>query len=266
MKFLIILICLLIERFVSLGKWRSFTWFDRGKQLLARYFPNRPDLIPIVIIMLPVIVIAMFSQVLRHQGFVLIYLLFSIALICYCLGPANLWRELKQGSKLEPAIENKEAQPTSNYCQPTWPITAEQGIFTVLFWFVVIGPAAAFLYRLLRQHAQEGPIVPSDEGNMTTGDGNTTAQSLVALLDWLPTRLFIFGYALAGEFKQVFAILQKNLNVGLSATYDMLKESGLAALGLTTPLERINPRLVIELLDRTFIIWLIILGLVYMSH
>ncbi|MEQ9394981.1 regulatory signaling modulator protein AmpE [Haliea sp.] len=59
--------------------------------------------------------------------------------------------------------------------------------FAVVFWFVLLGPAAALGYRLLQQYRE----AEGDEG---------PAASILFLLDWLPARLLLVTFTLAGDF------------------------------------------------------------------
>lgn len=70
-------------------------------------------------------------------------------------------------------------------------VEANEQLYGVLFWFILLGPAGALLFRLsgaLRR------VVPRD--------GELVAWSLQFhwLLAWVPARLSALGYALAGSF------------------------------------------------------------------
>lgn len=59
--------------------------------------------------------------------------------------------------------------------------------FAVVFWFVLLGPVAALGYRLLQLYRDAS----GDEG---------PAPVLLFLLDWLPVRLLLATFAIAGDF------------------------------------------------------------------
>ena len=76
---------------------------------------------------------------------------------------------------------------------------AQRRWFGVLFWFLLLGPVGALLYRL---------SVLSVEGEMatqlppTTGEG---ARRLLAVLDWPVAQLMTLAMALVGNFDTVLA-------------------------------------------------------------
>lgn len=59
--------------------------------------------------------------------------------------------------------------------------------FAVVFWFVLLGPVAALGYRLLQQYREA-------EG------GEGPAVTVLFLLDWVPARLLLVTFTLAGDF------------------------------------------------------------------
>ena len=81
-------------------------------------------------------------------------------------------------------------------------VQANNRIFGVIFWFMVLGPAGAWLYRvsdLLRRRAafeaarQGVPRMRGDLGSMLT--------DLHGILAWIPARLAALSYAVAGSFE-----------------------------------------------------------------
>ena len=81
-------------------------------------------------------------------------------------------------------------------------VQANNRIFGVIFWFMVLGPAGAWAYRvsdLLRRRAafeaarQGVPRMRGDLGSVLT--------DLHGVLAWIPARLAALSYALAGSFE-----------------------------------------------------------------
>ncbi len=80
-------------------------------------------------------------------------------------------------------------------------VQANNRIFGVVFWFVVLGPTGAWLFRvldLMRHHAAFR-LVPDSSGDHST---STAILSLHGVMAWLPGRLLAIGYALAGSFEE----------------------------------------------------------------
>ena len=71
--------------------------------------------------------------------------------------------------------------------------------FGVLFWFLLLGPAGALLYRLVSLSAQgeAQKVLPAAQGE--------AAKLFVALLNWPVAHLMTFGLALAANFDGVLA-------------------------------------------------------------
>jgi membrane protein required for beta-lactamase induction len=73
-------------------------------------------------------------------------------------------------------------------------VQAVNRVFGVVFWFLVLGPAGAWLFRvtdLMRRRAAFAP---------PPGAAGDAARALQGLLAWLPARLMAAGFALAGSF------------------------------------------------------------------
>jgi AmpE protein len=87
-------------------------------------------------------------------------------------------REVDPG--LEPEALHQQLQASLYY-------DGFQRWFAVVFWFVLLGPVAALAYRLLQLCRD-------------AGDGEGPAVSLLFLLDWIPVRLLVATFAVAGDF------------------------------------------------------------------
>ena len=68
--------------------------------------------------------------------------------------------------------------------------------FGVLFWFFLLGPGGALLYRLSRQLGHDSSLA-LDSG------ARTSARYLANALDWLPAQLMVFTLALVGHWDAV---------------------------------------------------------------
>lgn len=71
--------------------------------------------------------------------------------------------------------------------------------FGVLFWFLVLGPAGALLYRLTQLLAYS-PALAGVQGEV----GRGFAHKLATLLDWAPAHLMALALAIASDFDAVF--------------------------------------------------------------
>lgn len=140
-------------------------------------------------------------------------------------------------------------------------IAANARLFAVIFWFLILGPVGACLYRLI------GLLSPGAQTTTSEYDIAHAAQTVQAILDWFPIRLLTFLFALSGHFVQVLETWRKYFSFGLNNNETMLTECGIAALGLQDqdkdkiPEDGSAERHAAGLIDRVFI-FLIVVALI----
>jgi membrane protein required for beta-lactamase induction len=222
MNFLALLLGLGVERLLThLFHLREFRWldplFDRG---FARITTTKRGLamagvaVLAIVIVLPVAVISILLQ----DKFVQIpYFVFAVLVLLFSLGPRDLAEEANDYCT---AVENdatEEAERTGKELLERKPpidepdrsisveraiyIQANNRIFGVVLWFVLLGPTGAWLFRvldLMRRRAAYQSVRASELG---TGPKTVVAiETLHGIFAWLPARLLMVGYALAGSF------------------------------------------------------------------
>lgn len=270
MTFIITLISLIIERFFHWSQLRHWRWFDGYQQMLQKRFEKMSAPALLVILILPiVIVVGLVNYLLSGWGYGIFKLLFGILVLTYCLGPKNLWMELYAcltELKTDPkkAIERVQTafailpQDNSQAFHQAFTraifVEAQHRIFSVIFWFMVLGPIGAVLYRATALCAQQ--------------DGETAkyAHQAQEWLDWLPVRVVTFLFALGGHFSQVLPRWKQGVQTGVEANHTVLTECGMAALDAATTNELSEDgdaeKEVIELIDRVLVMSLVILAVV----
>ena len=203
---------------------RELRWldpiFDHADRALGGRTGPRGDLRPrsslLAVLTVPV---AIASQMLGPQLLHLLQFVFAVVVLLLSFGPRDLkdevddyvgalerndrdevTRRAKELLESTPALRGgasaREAVEEAIFVQ------ANNRIFGVIFWFMVLGPAGAWLYRvsdLLRRRAafeaarQGVPRMRGDLGSMLT--------DLHGILAWIPARLAALSYALAGSFE-----------------------------------------------------------------
>ncbi len=271
MTFIIILVSLVIERFFHWSHLRNWQWFSRYQQWLSTHVGKWPSYLALAVCILPLlIVVGAVNGLLDGWLYGVLKLIFGIIILMYCLGPNNLWVQVyncinalnKEDSKA--AIE--QVKTAFGISQPDSPqafhqafvsaifVAANQRVFAILFWFVVLGPAGAVLYRSIALCT-----MPSSIGLM-----NVAAQ-VQRVLDWLPARLFTLIFALGGHFTKVFKMWKDSIRSGLSLNDKLLADCGIAALDISTdgrlPEDGSAEKETLALLDRAFVIALVILAM-----
>ena len=92
--------------------------------------------------------------------------------------------------------------------------------FAVVFWFVLLGPAAALAYRLFRLLGNRPETSPEEQQLL---------DQAIQFLEWLPARLLAFTFAVVGDFDRVVSAVRAHL-MEPSRAPDLLADSGHAAL------------------------------------
>lgn len=104
-------------------------------------------------------------------------------------------------------------------------------VFAPLFWFAVLGPAGALLYRLAQTLAalwREPEAVPGGE----RGQFGSFAAQAFAVIDWLPQRLTAIGFAVVGDFEDAIHCWRTQAARWHDAGSGILLASGAGALGV----------------------------------
>jgi membrane protein required for beta-lactamase induction len=213
--------------------------------------------------------------------FGLLGLVFAIAVLVFCLGPRDLGLELTE-YRAALTTDNDElatrlargmlgTEPPDDMDEQARAVThavltqANVRIFGVLFWFAVLGPFGAVLYRavaeLCRHLAQ------------THDDYAWAARRLNGILDWLPARLTAFGYALSGNFEAAVLRWRSSsageAHWGLPAD-DVLVAAGTGALDLDED-SRDNftwdqvLQSAMSLVWRTLVMWVFVIALLTLA-
>lgn len=220
MGLIVIIISLILERaFGHLQYVRRLDWFPGYRDTLFSRVPESwtSGVGGVILVLAPVVLAALFLQWLLGDvlwGFP--ELLFSIAVVTYCLGPEAFnqqvdayleAREAGEYSKAGKIAEKLVGGPVSDDIhrqakQVTTAVLYEGNvrIFAVLFWFLLLGPAGALLYRMVAAYAQDADQ-RLDVSALETPEFESGAAARVhALLDWLPARLLSLTFFLTGSF------------------------------------------------------------------
>jgi len=280
MSFLAALFALLIDQaFRQLESFRDARWFSAYAEAFAGMTrsadPARATLGAVLIVLLPAVVALFVGDILAHiwEGFGFV---FAALVFWFCLGPRDLYTQaeayidaVQAGDEVRAgalAGEILDAVPPSSPVERTQVVTqrvfkeANARQFGVLFWFGILGPGGAILYRcadLMKRHA-----LPE-----ATAECRAAAARLLGVLDWIPAHLTALGYALAGSFDDAVSDLRayyRDCRLHFfQVSDDVLVFSGLGAVRGTVGEEAGVTRLksALSLVRRTLIIWLVMYGL-----
>jgi len=269
MALICILIGIIFERVSdTLEELRNFEWFDNYDRWLQNTLPGigSQQQSSILILLLPVMfAIAIFQFWIDDKLLGLLDLIFGIATFAYCIGPKDLNRQINRYLEARESGNDTAAfTEAGNIMQTEAPADPDQQtvevmrsilheandrIFSVIFWFVILGPFGALFYRLTTHTMR----------NTNSAIMANAARQLQAILAWAPAHLVAMGYALTGNYegaKQEFYSKNKQ-NELADCNYHTLITAGQGALKDCTPDDESSCiRSARALVLRTLVVWL----------
>ncbi|MDH3841930.1 MAG: regulatory signaling modulator protein AmpE [Chromatiales bacterium] len=297
MNLIALLIGLVVERLATqLFHWRRMRWLDRIIDFgfrQAERLANWPAIIPVILLGL-VLVLPVFAVIWFLGGTLagFAYLLLAVVVLFFSLGPGDIGEEVREYCKAlasddEERVHNAakaivEADVPETLSERTSCVEAavcvqaNNRLFAVVFWFVVLGPLgplAAWAYRvtdLIRRRAvfSAAREEQSDSHSIRIRDA---AEMLHGWLAWMPARLTAVGYAAAGHMDDAIAALRAPTEDRDSSTSarseSLLARVGIAALALQdrpdeTPTERAirGAEAANHLVFKLLLIWAVIIA------
>lgn len=284
MTLIIILIGIAVEHFVSVSdKVRNRDWFEHYlhwlENHLGQYKLWNSAWGIICTLSLPLLLI-----ILIDCGLSALFLpfswLFALAVLLYSFGQKYLVtylddyiNALDEGNQTEAEIIAGEFisgdAPLENEKNilETILIQANERLFAVLFWFIVLGPFGAMLYRL-------ASLLRSLQIDIH-GNYADAVRDLYDILNWPSARLMALGNALSGNMVDAVEAWRGVERQSLSVNKDVITASGLGALSYQHPgIDDIELSLedhsywirsLQGLLNRTLLVWLTVLGIMTLS-
>jgi AmpE protein len=238
MHLIALLIGLVVERFATrYFRWRRMRWLDRIIDVgfrQAERFGSWPALIPVIVLVVLLVIpvgAIMFGLGDTLQGFT--YLILAIIVLMFSIGPNDIGEEVDEYCKaLESEDEERIQIAAKAIIEGDVPMDARERIarveeavcvqannrlFAVVFWFVVlgavsgtVGPLAAWTYRvtdLIRRRAVFS-AARDDQADSSAERIRDAAEIVHGLLAWVPARLTALGYAAAGHADDAIAALR----------------------------------------------------------
>lgn len=99
------------------------------------------------------------------------------------------------------------------------------GLFAPIFWFVILGPAGALIYRLTHLLYTEWYLLDDNQFNRFSGKA-------FAWMDWLPARITAGSFAIVGDFEDAVYCWRTQALTWPDKTLGILLASGAGALGV----------------------------------
>lgn len=197
----------------KLGCLRRYGWFLAWLRLwegMAARSAWQARFAVVFAVGLPVLMVAALQCLLWNRLYGLPLFAFALVALFYAWGPRDLDLDV------EAVIDAAGAQERRAAAVPLFPDGVEPVLegpslveavfrcalvrwFGVLFWFLLLGPAGAVLYRLVAVGAQRK--APSEPPSAQ----QRVARSFLVALDWPVAHVMTLGLALAANFDSVFA-------------------------------------------------------------
>lgn len=212
MKLIAVLMVLLLEYFLGhLQELRDPAWFGRyALWLRERFAPNWEGPAAVAVVVVPAAVaVALLQAFLASFLFGLPGFLFSVVVLLYCIGPRDLAGDLEPYLEARSAGDEARARrlavrlldgevPEEAHLRDQAVLAAlleeaNERLFGVFFWFVLLGAVGAALYRLAAL------VRRRPEAEFGAGFA-AAARFFHEVMCWIPARLLALGYALSGSF------------------------------------------------------------------
>ncbi|WP_136478107.1 regulatory signaling modulator protein AmpE [Pseudomonas sp. DG56-2] len=224
MSFLVLLLVLWVEKFSALRQRLQRDGFFRAELArLERSGKSHPWWLLLILVLLPVLLVALLVHVLQPVAYGLLALPVHLLVLIYSLGRGDVkaslgpfrdaWRRGDEQAAVHVAerdlnVTGDDASSLLERVQGHLLWQAYQSFFAVIFWYALLGPAAALAYRLLALSAEHANTAALRE----------RAQQLRHAFDWAPVRVLGVSFALVGNFVAVSRVmLHELLNWHISA-------------------------------------------------
>ena len=240
MSFLVLLLVLWVEKFSALRqRLQRDGFFLTELARLERKRKADPWWVLSILVLLPVALLALLLHVLDPVAYGLLALPVHVLVLIYSLGRGDAkaslgpfrdaWRRGDEQAAVHVAerdlgVTADDSQSLIQKVQGHLLWQAYQSFFAVIFWYVLLGPAAALAYRLLALTGERA-------GNPAVQE---RARQLRHAFDWAPVRVLAASFALVGNFVAVSRMmLHELLNWNISAPR-LVEQAGTAAAEVPT--------------------------------
>lgn len=290
MSLLAILISLAIEHYVNtITQFRNYNWIRSFSDWVKEKFSKtefwNDTLGLIATILIPMFVCAIIFGALNN-AMGLLGFLFSLLVLVYCIGPTRVLytvrlyldaaeHEDEHSSKTYLSdimgTESAELNDDTNekICTKLF-ISTNEGILSIFFWFILLGPMGALMCRMvsiLYNNSQEQ--AEGEEQEFT--EFNNSTRMLYAILLWLPSQITMLTYAITGSFMDTFKEWKSRLSkdyLNPQETEQTLHRTGLSALQINPDDHQCELSTVHEVLAlcwRSVIVWVTALALLTLA-
>ena len=283
MSLLSVIFALIAESFISnLSELRRFDFFPKYVAWLRAQLPSfsfQNGSVTVVIIVGSILFAVWLVSAMLGNFWSLFGFIFGIAVLVFMMGPRDLEDDVR---KINTAFEHKDYEAANFHASDLMgetvsehPMqlaqTIKENIFLqvhtrllgVFFWFVVLGPVGAVLFRvscLLKENQKD-----KDD------DFAAASRELYDIVIWIPARICVLSYALAGNFVDTMSYWNAISDLWLRNSEDFIVTSGIGAIRYEHRINRndqeddepdtIGIQNAFSLAKRAVIVWIALLAL-----
>ena len=255
MTIISVFICLFAERFLSsLHILRNYTWLHFYAQFILNVFGAirfNEGKVRVLFIVLPPAILVGFIDYQLYKSFLPLEFLFSVAVLLYSFGPQTFYERSKSLCDAENINDNAcacwyaekiLARPLDRHEKINLPYTIAQSLFTIsndrilapIFWFALLGPLGAILFRCSSQ--LYFLTLKNEQEEVAQKNIAAAANGFYAILNWVPSRLSALGFAAMGNFsgavKNYSKLEHKLVDLNQKSNEELLITMGSGAINL----------------------------------
>ncbi len=250
MSFLSVLIALLLERSLpQLKSYRRFDWLrDYSRWMVEVLQIDKLGPWAALILLLAPLLLAVWVLAGLFHGalFGLFELAFGVLVVYLTLGPRELDPEVDdyldaldmddgraRSAAAEPLLDQPAPGETGEQARAVSRSLFSEALIRLygpIFWFVLLGPVAAVAYRLLERLQREPGLLDESLDRL-----RGPARELLGWMDWVPARLSLFAYMIAGSFDEGWQAFRRGVTLAADLyeqNVALLRQVGAASIGL----------------------------------
>ena len=278
MALISIVICLFAERFLGYLQWlRNYTWFRSYAAHVISAAKSASFLYSkfgVLIILLPAPLLVAYIDYYLYRYFIPFEFLFGTAILLFSFGPKTFYGRCKAYCQAQEQHDEECANWFAEHIlnrnlseneKAHLPYTVTHALFIIsnerilgpIFWFILLGPMGALLYRL----ASELHLQSKNQADFDKLQKN--AELFFAILNWLPARCAAFGFASMGNFLQALSKCRQEgksfYRLNNHCSEEVMYCAGAGSLNLPKNADEFKPKDAIEalaLIRRNYALWL----------
>lgn len=272
MEFITILTALAVEQFYKKAEnYKNCDWFAKycdwmqhKADSIASQFPSAIGPLSLLLLLAPIlIIVAIADNVFAGMGSLFSFI-FGIVVLIYSLGPRDISNQVEQyleslsAGDVDDALKHANTFFSGHHYKPEIEgsprviasvmkrgilLAFNNRILAVLFWFIILGPIGALTYRLTifllerfaggyfgQLHETE---LDEDKDPANGSEFKSAIQRLYMILSWIPARLCVITFALAGSFSDTLLCWTCAADFVNKNNDELIVTSGLHALKMS---------------------------------